>query len=279
MEDPDTVSRPTRLTGELIRQYSKLDDKGRETLTAFGKAFPDATLEWISPQQVQQQRQKEERFAEYCEAVTGQMMEMKNNIALLHAHRSPETLKKLEQWRQRAETAERAGFFKALFQPSDGLIELRALPSKQRKFVRPGDDDAIARFCRQHWQQNLYFGVAARKDARNGRLENCLIVRCLFADLDFKRFTSPEEARKRLLEFRRPSFSVHSGGGLHLFWLLEEPIDLQQPGAAGRFRELLCWTAQAIGADPKSAEAAHILRIPRTLNYKYSPPREVKLVT
>lgn len=168
-------------------------------------------------------------------------------------------------------------FYDALFRPRDGLMEFRALPSKHREFVSPGDMVQVRRFIENHRAENVYFAVAARKDWTNGRLENCSVIRCLFADLDFKLFESESKAWQSLESFPlKPSVTVHSGGGLHCYWLLAEPMDLQ--ARAAECKKLLRSIARAIGADLSSAEPAHVLRVPQTFNHKYNPPREVHFV-
>ncbi len=167
-------------------------------------------------------------------------------------------------------------FFDALFQPSDGLIELRALPSKYRMFVRPGDVAAVQRFAKSHRHENVYFAVAARRDSSSGKTENCSVVRAVWVDLDFKDIAE-SEALRALADFPlEASLRVYSGGGIHAYWLLEEPFDLRQH--AKEFKALLRRTARTLGADLGSAEPAHVLRIPGTFNFKYTPPREVHLV-
>jgi hypothetical protein len=168
------------------------------------------------------------------------------------------------------------GFLGALFHPGDGLIELRALPDIKREFVKPGDLAAVERFISKYPGKNIYFGVAARRDKSSGKAENCSFVRAVWADLDFKDIAE-SEAIIALEHFPlQVSLLVNSGGGFHAYWLLKEPFDLQQH--AKEFGKLLRQTARALGADLSSAEPAHILRIPGTLNYKYNPPREVCLV-
>jgi len=167
-------------------------------------------------------------------------------------------------------------FFGALFHFGDGLIEFRVLPSISRTFEEPGDLAAVQRFINNHPHENVYFGVAARRDKSSGRTENCSFIRAVFADIDFKDIPEPE-AIIALENFPlRVSFLVNSGGGFHVYWLLQNPFDLQKD--AKQFKALLRQTARALGADLGSAEPAHILRIPGTLNYKYDPPREVRLV-
>src|SRR5262245_29284842 len=160
-----------------------------------------------------------------------------------------------------------------LFATGDDLIECRALPGKNRVFVRRGEWAAVQDFIGENPGQNIFFGVAARKDATSGRLENCSSIRALFADIDFKTFTNAVEARVRLEEFPLPpSIVIHSGGGLHVYWLLDAPVDLQQDSS--EFRNILRRLASALNGDLAAAEAARVLRIPGTLNHKpeYDPP-------
>jgi hypothetical protein len=169
-------------------------------------------------------------------------------------------------------------FCDALFKPGDGLIELRALPSKVRTFVKPGNLCEVVQFSESHRHENVYFGVAARKDSRGGGLKDCSVIRAVFADIDFKD-TPEEEARRALDAFPlRFSFLVESGGGFHCYWALKDPIVL--PSSAEEFKGLLRRIALALGGDLSSAEPAHILRLPGTLNHKpeYGKPREVHLV-
>jgi hypothetical protein len=168
-------------------------------------------------------------------------------------------------------------FLDLLFKPEDGWIELRALPGKSRQFVRPGDVNGIQDFVDRNKDQNLYFGVAARKNRSNGRFENCNTLRCFFVDLDFKDFASPAAARRQLDQFPlQPSLIVETGGGLHAYWLLERALDLHHPGSG--VKESLRRLAIAVGGDLSAAEPARILRLPGSLNHKYDPPREVLLV-
>lgn len=168
----------------------------------------------------------------------------------------------------------RADFFAALFPDLDsGLIELRALPSKARGFFTPDDSEGMERFITTNGSQNLYLGIASRRKPGDGSLANCGALYAIFAEADFK--VIPEsEARAKLERFPlKPSIVIASGGGLHVYWLLWEPLDLQME--ATRARSLLRRLALALGGDLNSAEAARILRIPGTTNFKYEPPRHV----
>ncbi len=107
---------------------------------------------------------------------------------------------------------------------------------------------------------------------------NCSVIRSVFVDIDFKD-TPEDKARRTLEDFPlKPSFIVNSGGGFHCYWLLTVPVVLVSP--AEEFKALLRRVALSLGGDLNSAEPAHILRLPGTLNHKkeYGHPREVRLV-
>src|SRR5262249_39177904 len=126
----------------------------------------------------------------------------------------------------------------SLFRSEDGFIELRALPGRARTFVIPGDNTSVQRFIDDHEEENIYFAVAARRDSTSGRLENCSFIRAVFADIDFKAFQNPDEATSRLQNFPLPpSIVINSGGGLHCYWLLDPPVDLQRNSSM--FRSIL----------------------------------------
>ncbi len=174
-------------------------------------------------------------------------------------------------------TTMRADFFTALVCDADsgGLLELRALPSKVQDFFSPCDFESIERFIVEHSHENVYFGVATRRDCSSGALANCGALGALFVDIDS---TSAPEARARLYRFPlKPSIVVASGGGLHGYYLLREPIDLQAPGEAERAKSLLRRLARALGGDLSAAEPARVLRVPDTWNHKYTPARPVTI--
>jgi hypothetical protein len=175
------------------------------------------------------------------------------------------------------DVAGRAAFLTALHDGCEGLLELRAIPSKARAFVALNDIRGLEHFLSERRAEDCYFGVATRRDATGGKLENCRHLSALFADVDFKR-TPETEARVRIARLALPpSAIVHSGGGLHLYWFLREPADL--PDEAERVKGLLRRLAFVVGGDLNSAEPAHVLRLPGTLNHKpeYGSPRPVTL--
>jgi Protein of unknown function (DUF3631) len=166
---------------------------------------------------------------------------------------------------------------RALFHGCDGLIECRALPSKARIFVTLDDLRALGTFLDDRQNENLYWAVATRKDASSGTLENCQHLPALFVDLDFKVIAEAEVWALLGAFPLRPSLVILSGGGLHVYWFLVEPFDLQVPAECDQARSLLRRLATYFNGDVASAEPAHVLRIPGSFNHKpdYPEPRRV----
>lgn len=159
----------------------------------------------------------------------------------------------------------------AIFDGCEGLIELRALPSKARTHVAVTDLPRVLAFASAHAHENLYFGVATRRDASGGSLEHCQQLGALFVDVD-----GPD--RTALDRFRLPpSIIIASGrdGGVHAYWLLKEPVNVQTE--LQRLRSLLRRLARAVGGDLVAAELARVLRLPAYRNHKYTPPRPIRI--
>jgi hypothetical protein len=118
----------------------------------------------------------------------------------------------------------REAFLRSLFSPCMGVIELRALPSGAQCFATLGEGRRGGQFIAEHVEENVYVGVATRRDASGGELANCRHLAALFVDIDFKR-TAEREARDRLARaLLPPSAIVQSGGGVHAYWFLREPF-------------------------------------------------------
>lgn len=168
-----------------------------------------------------------------------------------------------------------------LITPGDGLIDLRGLraghPPRQL-FLDPSAPDTAMPLVAvlRHWRgRHVYFGVASRKDATSGEMHNCARLAAVWIDLDYKR--CPEtEGRRLLTEFPFPAnIRVATGGGLHAYWLLAEPLDVQADAAL--IRDTLERLAVKFNADPSVTDPSRVLRVPGTLNHKFTPPRPVVL--
>jgi hypothetical protein len=112
---------------------------------------------------------------------------------------------------------------------------------------------------------DVYVGCAPRTRRHGGRnaVERAFV---LWADCD------GEAAVAALAEFEpAPAIVIGSGSGsnCHAYWPLTEPLTRDEVERANRR------LAHALAADPASADAARILRVPGTLSHKHDPPTRV----
>jgi hypothetical protein len=115
---------------------------------------------------------------------------------------------------------------------------------------------------------DVYVGCAPRTRRHGGRdaVERAFV---LWADCD------GENAVAALAEFEpQPSIVIGSGtaSNCHGYWRLTEPLARDEVERANRR------LAHALGADPASADAARILRVPGTLSHKHEPPAPVDAI-
>ena len=113
----------------------------------------------------------------------------------------------------------------------NGYRELRALCEETHpstKKVAAADLGRVDEFVDRFPERDIYVGVATRANGKGGQFKECLGLHALFADIDFKDFSSEADARAKLAHFPlTPSSAVASGGGLHLYWFLTEPLNLE----------------------------------------------------
>jgi hypothetical protein len=144
--------------------------------------------------------------------------------------------------------------------------------------------------------RNVFFGVAKYATGDNRTKENVRALKAFWLDIDcgeVKAEVNPETGRpdgyinqaaglQALKEFcsvvglPKPTL-VNSGGGLHVYWPLEEEITRAEwEPVAERFKDV-CRT-QNFYVDDKVFEVARILRIPGTYNFKEETPRPVSII-
>ena len=117
---------------------------------------------------------------------------------------------------------------------------------------------------------NVYIAVGSYNNNRQAPVAK----RALFLDLDSKDFGDKKHAAKELGLFCRatgmpmPAIVVDSGGGLHAYWPLDADLAVGPWRALAGQLKAKC-TELGFKADPPiTADAARILRVPTTLNYK-----------
>ncbi len=142
---------------------------------------------------------------------------------------------------------------------------------------------------------DAYFSLATFKDDSNRYAANALQMRSLYLDLDCgedkanppgggrpKGYLDQAAALRALTSFCRgyglpDPLVVNSGNGVHVYWTLTEPVSPAEWGPVANALKEAC-VARDLYADPAvTADAARILRIPGTRNYKSDPPTTVKV--
>lgn len=106
-------------------------------------------------------------------------------------------------------------------------------------------------------------------------------LNCLYAEFDVKDYGSKEAIQEHLTTapFPSPSVIVDSGGGLHGYWLLDQPWALDTDAARDAAALVQrVWVQDVVGGDPSVHDLVRILRVPGTLNFKYDPPRLVRFL-
>jgi hypothetical protein len=151
-----------------------------------------------------------------------------------------------------------------IFEPGD-LIEFRTIGTKPSQHWAMLQDASTCINLLQAYPAgtHVYFGANPRRE-RGGKAEHVGLARCLFADFDGG--VGVEEARRRWTEalIPEPTVIVSTGGGVHAWWRLLEPME-----------DLKAWTARQkalairLGSDQAVTDAPRIMRLPGFRNWKY----------
>jgi len=154
------------------------------------------------------------------------------------------------------------------------LLDVRYRTSKDRlsRFFLDWDTPDNARTIMRLGQRtDVYVGCAPRQ-RRRGRREDVAPTPLLWADID-----TPAAAAALKAFPCPPNMIVYSGSTspehkhAHAYWALTRRLSVEE---LERTNQRL---AAALGADPKCADAARILRPPGTNNFKDAPPHPVEL--
>lgn len=138
---------------------------------------------------------------------------------------------------------------------------------------------------------DVYFACAEFKSSVGRTKENAAGAYAFWMDVDcgetkaggHKGFLTLDAARSAITRFCKqaglpePTHIVASGGGLHVYWVLDKFVSrIMWESYAEKLKAL----SKALGllADGnRTADIASVLRIPGTLNWKTKPPRPVSL--
>lgn len=140
------------------------------------------------------------------------------------------------------------------------------------------DLEGVARTALDYMHLDVYFSPAILghplEGNRRGKKEDFPGSQVCWVDLDLPPNGTGDvfEIARQLEEWKLPpTLMIHSGGGIHAYWKLDHFYPAKEVEAAnlGLEREL--------GGD-RCHSIDHVLRVPGTLNYKYDPPAEVRVI-
>lgn len=118
-----------------------------------------------------------------------------------------------------------------------------------------------------HVPLNVYCSANPRTHLGGTKAEDVALARSLFADLDD---VSTEDAHRLINAsgLPKPTLSVWSGHGVHLYWRLLEPITNM-----AHWTRLQKRIIQALHSDPKVHDAPRMMRLPGFINHNGKPSK------
>lgn len=135
---------------------------------------------------------------------------------------------------------------------------------------------------------DAYYTPATFADDSKGRkAENALQIKTLFLDLDCgvgKPYLTQGDALKALRDFRKAyslpqcTAVVNSGRGLHVYWILTQTYSREEWLPIAEQLKSACLEFGLEADAVVTADAARILRVPNTHNYKDDPALNVSVV-
>lgn len=136
-------------------------------------------------------------------------------------------------------------------------------------------------------QQDTWIGAQPVKPGtpdKRTKASDVACVRVLYADFDLKDSTDPAQIDRAISQLSlqigvEPISVVNSGGGLHPRWKLAKPIEsADAKGVLGRWQLTVQRIAEENGFKADSVfDLPRVLRLPGTVNEKYSPAAEVTI--
>ncbi len=163
-------------------------------------------------------------------------------------------------------------FLSLLFEPDD-LIEFRLIESYVLNNKKISSPPIRLWVKRKDWDTqydeiknrndngyNSFFGVCPRLEVGKAKKADIPLVRTLWIDVDY---CDTKDFKSRLdgTELPEPSIVVHSGNGIHAYWLLAEAVELNSDADRQLIEGLNKSFKVALGGD-HTHDVTRILRLP-----------------
>lgn len=171
-----------------------------------------------------------------------------------------------------------AGFLETVFRDTKAAVELRACRNDYAggaaSMMTSGGDEwklFAKRHDRDGW--GVYFGACTRRiGSPTGKRADLVECPAVWVDIDCRKLGVGGASAIRALDTcpYPPSIVVNSGNGLHAYWILREPVHVEEIDGEAE-RRLVAVMRQLVGVfagDRACCELARILRLPGTHNSK-----------
>ncbi len=174
-------------------------------------------------------------------------------------------------------------FLWALFDEAVGpesQISIWSLPSKQTSFFQDIDEagDHALSLAKD---QDVYFGCGLYRsgiEGGRGKAEDVTRITSVWADIDYGEGHQKDRIPKTWADAQsilarlgvQPSVIVDSGGGIHTYWILDEPLaPLEGAKLLRGYGNYIMSCAHALNFAVDSVfDLARVLRVPGTINHK-----------
>jgi P4 family phage/plasmid primase-like protien len=167
-----------------------------------------------------------------------------------------------------------------------GEIEIRTFKPPSQHFTSSAKEAAKISFDLCNQGIDVYFGVNSRT-GRGGKKENVKWLNTFHAEVDYgttghrksPNHQTYEEVLKVIHAFKpEPTLIVHSGGGFHCYWVLQNPLNVIEYGVA-TLESINKSLSTKLGGDSGTQNIDRVLRVPGTFNFKIPDnPRLVEVV-
>jgi hypothetical protein len=172
--------------------------------------------------------------------------------------------------------------FKSYFAEHKGHIEIRIMKRDDKNLTR--GFYGIDEIAKKDFKDNdTYFGVCPRATNKDGTKKNIQYITALWADIDYgekghrkkSKFDTLEQAMSSIKALRQqPSIIVSSGGGFQPYWLLREPLKIEN---VNEVEGIMKGMSEVLGGD-NVQNIDRILRLPETFNCKTKDKRKVEII-
>jgi hypothetical protein len=173
--------------------------------------------------------------------------------------------------------------------PREGWYCVLAIHSetgrRKQKFYDSIDHLMDANIAFDQNEYNAYYAVGTFGTDASREADNVARKRAFYLDLDCgpnnpKKFpdqpTALQELRRFCKAMKLPKpITVNSGGGIHVYWPLDEDVTLAEWTPVAERLKAKCKEHGFKADSAVTSDAARILRMPNTRNHKFDPPKPV----